>query len=38
MLAQGVRIKDKQIEAIKNWLEPMSIRDIWVFIGFANFY
>ena len=31
-------MEDKQIEAVKNWLKPMSIRDIQVFIGFANFY
>ena len=38
MLTQGVRIEDEQIEAVKNWPEPTSIRDIQVFIGFANFY
>ena len=38
VLAQGVRIEDKQIEAIKNGPEPTSVRDIQVFIGFANFY
>ena len=31
-------MKDKQIEAVKNWPELTSIRDIQVFIGFANFY
>ena len=38
MLAQGVKIEDEQIEAVKNWPEPTSVRDIQVFIGFANFY
>ena len=38
MLAQAVKIEDKQIEAVKNWPEPTLIRDIQVFIGFANFY
>ena len=38
MSAQAVRIEDKQIEAVKNWPEPTLVRDIQVFIGFANFY
>ena len=38
MPAQAVKIEDKQIEAVKNWPEPTSVRDIQVFIGFANFY
>ena len=36
--AQGVRMEDERIEAVKNWPEPTSVRDIQVFIGFANFY
>ena len=36
--AQRVRMKDEQIEAMKNWLEPKSMRDIQVFLDFANFY
>ena len=36
--AHGIRIKNKQIEAVKNWLEPKLIGDIQVFLGFANFY
>ena len=36
--AQGMQIKDERIEAVKNWLEPKSVRDIQVFFGFANFY
>ena len=38
VLAQGVRMEDGQIKAVKNWPEPTSVRDIQVFIGFANFY
>ena len=38
VLAQGVRMEDEQIEAVKNWPEPTSIRGIQVFISFANFY
>ena len=36
--AQGVKMEDKRIEAVKNWPEPKSVRDIQVFIGFTNFY
>ena len=38
VLSQGIRIKDERIEVVKNWPEPKSVRDIQVFIGFANFY
>ena len=36
--AQKVQMKEKRIEAVKNWPEPKSVQDIQVFIGFANFY
>ena len=35
---KGVRMEEDRIEAIRSWPEPRSIRDIQVFIGFANFY
>ena len=35
---QRVRMEENQIEGMKNWLEPKSMRDIQVFLGFANFY
>ena len=31
-------MEEERINAIKNWPEPKSIRDIQVFLGFANFY
>ena len=31
-------MEDEKIEAVKNWPEPKSIRDIQVFLSFANFY
>ena len=31
-------MKDKQIEAVKNWPKPTLVRDIQMFIGFTNFY
>ena len=36
--AQGVRMEDKRIEVVEYWPEPKSIKDIQVFLGFANFY
>ena len=38
VLAQGVEMEDERIEALRNWPEPKSVRDIQVFLGFANFY
>lgn len=38
ILAQGISIKEKEIEAIKYWSKSKKIRDIKIFIGFANFY
>ncbi len=37
-MVQGIRIEEKKIEAIRNWPEPRSVRDIELFLGFANFY
>lgn len=36
--AQRIQIEDKRIEAVKNWPKPKSVRDIQVFLSFANFY
>ena len=36
--AQRVGMEDDQIEAVKNWPKPTSVRDIQMFIRFANFY
>ena len=36
--SKGIRIEDKQIEAVKQWPELQSVRDIQLFLGFANFY
>ncbi len=38
VLAQGIRIEEERIEAVKAWAEPKSVRDIQVLLGFANFY
>ena len=31
-------MEDEKIEVVRNWLEPKSVQDIQVFIGFANLY
>ena len=31
-------MEDKRIKAVKNWPEPKLLRDIQVFLNFANFY
>ncbi len=36
--AQGIKMEEERIKTVKIWLEPQSVRDIQVFIGFANFY
>ena len=35
---QRVQMKEKRIDAMKNWPEPKSIHDIQVFLAFTNFY
>ena len=36
--AQGIKMKEKRIEIVKTWPEPQSVKEIQVFLGFANFY
>ena len=36
--AQGISKAEEKIEAVKAWPEPKSIKDIQVFLSFANFY
>ena len=31
-------MEDEQIEVVKNWPEPKSMRNILVFLDFTNFY
>ena len=35
---QSICMEDKTIKAVKQWLKLKSVRDILVFLGFANFY
>ena len=36
--SKGISMEAERIEVIKDWPEPKSVRDIQVFLGFANFY
>ena len=38
VFSRDICMKDERIKAVKQWLEPKSVRDIQVFLGFANFY
>ena len=33
-----ISMEAKRIKVVKNWPKPKSVRDIQVFLGFANFY
>ncbi len=38
VLAQSIKIKAKKIKAVRDWPKLQSVRDIQMFLGFANFY
>ncbi len=38
ILPQGIRMDKEKIEAVRDWPEPQWVRDIQVFLSFANFY
>ena len=38
VLSKDISIEAKRIKVVKEWPEPKSVRDIQVFLGFANFY
>ncbi len=35
---QGIQMEEEWINAVRDWLEPQLVRDIQVFLRFANFY
>ncbi len=37
-MAQGIKMEEEKIKAVKDWPEPQLVRDILVFLDFANFY
>ena len=36
--SKNISMENKRIEMVREWPEPKSVRDIQVFLGFANFY
>ena len=34
----GVRMDPKKLETIRNWEQPVNVKDVQSFLGFANFY
>ena len=38
VLSKGISIEAERIEVVKDWPKPKSVRNIQVFLGFANFY
>ena len=35
---KGVKMEESRVSTVLEWPEPKSVRDIQVFLGFANFY
>jgi len=33
----GVTMNEKKVESVKAWQAPTSVKDVQIFIGFANF-
>ena len=39
IIGQGeIKMDGKKLEAIEKWKPPTSVKEIWLFTGFANFY
>ena len=36
--SKKISMEAEQIEVVRKWPEPKSVQDIFVFLGFANFY
>jgi len=34
----GVTISDRKVKSVQNWAHPKSVKDVQIFIGFANLY
>ena len=34
----GVMMSERKVKSIKNWKSPRSVKEVQIFIGFANFY
>ena len=38
MSSKGISIEAKRIKVVKDWLDPKSVHNIQIFLGFTNFY
>jgi len=34
----GMTMSDRKVKCVQNWAHPRSVKDVQMFIGFANFY
>jgi len=34
----GVTMSDRKVKSVQNWAHPRSVKEVHIFIGFANFY
>ena len=34
----GVTMSDRKVKTVQNWAHPRSVKEVQIFIGFANFY
>ena len=34
----GVTLSERKVQSIKDWKHPLSVKEVQIFIGFANFY
>jgi len=34
----GVTMSDRKVKSVQNWAQPRSVKEVQIFIGFANFY
>jgi len=34
----GVTMSERKVESVRNWRAPRSVKEVQIFIGFANFY
>ena len=34
----GVTMSERKVKSIRNWAHPRSVKEVQIFIGFANFY
>jgi len=38
VVVDGVTMSERKVESIKKWKSPRCVKEVQIFIGFANFY